>query len=88
VAAWQAPATGKRCGQPNYSHIAIETGLVLRLVFYQPLRQTEGALRSIAGLLDVDIRIPDHATFSRRGNGLTILSKRIGRGSLSDRPCL
>ena len=42
VAAWHAPATGARGGQPIYSAIAIETGLALRLVFHQPLRQTEG----------------------------------------------
>src|SRR6187401_3294888 len=47
VAAWHAPATGERGGQPVYSEIAIETGLALRLVFHQPLRQTEGLLRSI-----------------------------------------
>ena len=51
VAAWHAPATGARGGQPIYSAIAIETGLALRLVFHQPLRQTEGLLRSIAEVL-------------------------------------
>jgi Transposase DDE domain len=74
VAAWQAPATGKRGGQPIYSAIAIETSLALRLVFHQPLRQTEGLLRSIA-----DVLIPDHTTLSRRGGGLTILPKCIDR---------
>jgi hypothetical protein len=34
IAAWQAPATGKRGGQPSYSPIAIETSLALRLVFH------------------------------------------------------
>jgi hypothetical protein len=29
-------------------------------------RKTEGALRPIADLLGVEIRIPDHTTFSRR----------------------
>jgi hypothetical protein len=48
VAAWHAPATGERGSQPVYSAIAIETSLALRLVFHQPLRQTEGLLRSIA----------------------------------------
>ena len=80
VAAWHAPATGKRGGQTIYSDIAIETGLALRLVLHQPLRQTEGALRSIVGLLGVDIKIPDHTTFSRRGGRLMILPKRIERG--------
>ena len=51
----------------------------LRLVLHQPLRQTEGALRSIADLLGVRIRIPDHTTLSRRSGGLRILPKRIVR---------
>jgi hypothetical protein len=79
VEAWHAPATGERGGQPIYSAIAIETGLALRLVFHQPLRQTEGMLRSIAGALGINIAIPDHTTLSRRGGGLTVLPKRIDR---------
>ena len=79
VAAWHAPASRKRGGQTIYSAIAIETGLALRLVFHQPLRQTEGLLRSIADVLRVDIAIPDHTTLSRRGGGLTILLKRLDR---------
>jgi hypothetical protein len=51
----------------------------LRLVFHQPLRQTEGLLRSIAALLDIDIAIPDHTTLSRRGGGLAVLPKSTGR---------
>jgi hypothetical protein len=79
VTAWHAPATGERGGQPIYSATAIETGLVLRLVFHQSLRQTEGLLRSIADVLDIDIAIPAHTTLSRRGGGLAILPKTIGR---------
>jgi hypothetical protein len=79
VAAWRAPATGERGGQPIYSATAIETGLALRLVFHQPLRQTEGLLRSIANVLELDIAIPDHTTLSRRGSGLTILPKTACR---------
>lgn len=52
VAAWHAPASGRRGGQPIYSDTAIETGLALRLVFHQSLRGTEGLLRSIADVLD------------------------------------
>src|SRR5262249_28519997 len=48
IADWRAPATGKRGGQLIYSSLAIETALTIRLVFHQPLRQTEGLLRSIA----------------------------------------
>jgi Transposase DDE domain len=77
VEAWHAPATGERGAPPIYSAIAIETGLALRLVFHQPLRQTEGMLRSIAAALGVGIAIPDHTTLSRRSGGLTILPNRI-----------
>jgi hypothetical protein len=79
IASWYAPATGERGGQPIYSAIAIETALTLRLVFHQPLRQTEGLLRSIAALLGIDIAIPDHTTLSCREGGLTVLPKSIGR---------
>lgn len=79
LAAWRAPLTGKRGGQPVYTDVAIETGLALRLVLHQPRRQTEGAMRSIVGLLGVDLPIPDHTTFSRRGGGLTVLPQRVER---------
>jgi Transposase DDE domain len=79
VQAWHAPATGERGGQLIYSAIAIETGLALRLVFHQPLRQTEGMLRSLVDLLGVKIAIPDHTTLSRRGGGLMILPTRLDR---------
>ena len=79
IAAWRAPPTGRRGGQPIYSALAIETALAIRLVFHQPLRQTEGLLRSIADVLGVDIAIPDHTTLSRRGVGLTVRPKDIYR---------
>ena len=45
IAAWRAPATGRRGGQPIYSALAIETALTIRLVFHQPLRQTDALVR-------------------------------------------
>ena len=70
-------ACAARRGQPIYSAVAIETGLALRLVFHQPLRQTEGLLRSIANVLGISIARPDHTTLSRRGGGLTAPSHCI-----------
>ena len=67
VAAWHAPATGERGGQPVYSALAIDTGLALRLVFHQPLRQTEGMLRSIAEALKIDIAAAPAASPSSSG---------------------
>jgi hypothetical protein len=39
VAAWHAPVTGARDGQPVYSAIAIETGLALRLSRFRSVDQ-------------------------------------------------
>jgi hypothetical protein len=46
--------------------MAIETALTVRADYGLALRQTEGFLRSIAWLLQLDIDIPDHTTLSRR----------------------
>ncbi len=64
--AWRAPPTGRPGGQRTYADIAIEAALTIRMVFRLPLRQTEGFLRSLANLLEVDLPIPDHTTLSRR----------------------
>ena len=77
IAAWHAPATGERGGQPIYSAIAIETALTLRLVFHQPLRQTEG-------LLQIDRGSARHRNCNSRPHdiepprgGLTVLPKVV-----------
>ncbi|MFH1762835.1 MAG: IS5 family transposase [Gemmatimonadota bacterium] len=64
--AWHAPSSGRPGGQCTYSDIAIEATLTIRMVFQLPLRQTEGFLRSLAKLLQLDLPIPDHTTLSRR----------------------
>jgi len=48
---------------------AIETALMLRLVFNLPLRQPEGFLRSVLSLMALDLEAPDRTTVSRRGVG-------------------
>jgi hypothetical protein len=65
---WSAPRRTTRGGQPRYSDLAIESCLTLGMVFHQPLRQTQGLMRSIAALLEVEIAVPDFSTLSRRGN--------------------
>ncbi len=63
---WRAAPSGKPGGQRTYADIAIEAALTIRMVFQLPLRQTEGFLRCLADLLEVDLPIPDHTTLSRR----------------------
>jgi Transposase DDE domain len=72
LAAWAPPRSGQRGRPQQYSAIAVETGLLLRLAFGRPWRQTEGMLASIMGLLGLDLPVPDHTTFSRRSADLTV----------------
>ena len=74
IANWKADKTGKPGGQRVYSDMAIETGLVVRMVYKLAYRQTEGFLHSIASLLGLGIEIPDYSTLSRRSR---LLRKKL-----------
>jgi hypothetical protein len=52
--------------------VAIEAGLMLRLAFGRPWRQTEGLLGSIMDLLGLNLPVPDHTTFSCRSVDLGV----------------
>ena len=75
LALWAAPRRTTRGGQPLYSDLAIELCLTLGMVFKQPLRQTQGLMRSIARLLEVEFVVPDFSTLSRRGSGLILQAR-------------
>src|SRR6202166_1275535 len=72
IAAWRAEPRTTRGGQPHYSALAITTALTLRAVFGLALRQTEGLIGSIIGLLGLDLAVPDHSTLSRRAKTLEV----------------
>jgi transposase len=82
MAAWKPPHSGRRGRPQQYSAIAVETGMMLRLAFGRPWRQTEGMLTSILRLLGLDLPVPDHTTFSHRSANLAVakaLSTARGR---------
>src|SRR4051812_44052354 len=72
IAAWAAEPRTTRGGQPWYSTLAILTALTLRAVFWLALRQTEGLIGSVIGLLGLDLAVPDHTTLSRRAATLEV----------------
>ena len=72
---WVAPRRLARGGQPKYSDMAITVCLTLGVVFKQPLRQTQGLMRSLTKLMELDIPVPDFSTLSRRGRGLRLPAK-------------
>ena len=81
IATWAAAGVGRRSGQLQYSDLAIATALTLSLIFHVPLRQTEGFLTSIFGMLGVDLTAPDHTTLSRRGQHLALARRRARPGT-------
>lgn len=74
IAAWTPAKTGRRGRPARYSDLAIEAGVMLRLAFGRPWRQTEGLLGSLMRLLGLKLPVPDHTTFSRRSPDLEVAS--------------
>ena len=63
IAAW----TPRRDGQRRYSDLAIETAMTLRLIYHLPLRQAEGFLHSLFGMMHLDLSASDYTTLCRGG---------------------
>src|SRR5690349_88683 len=78
IAAWEAEPRTTPGGQPHYSDLAITTALTLKAVFRLALRQTEGLIGSIIGLLGLDLSVPDHTTLSRRAETLELPRPQSG----------
>jgi len=74
IAKWKSAKTGKAGGQQLYSDVAIETGLVVRMIYKLGYRQTQGFLNSITLLLGLSIEIPHYSTLCRRS---TTLRKKL-----------
>ncbi len=86
IEAWRAEPRTTPGGQPLsasltslrgiaarwYSPLAILTALTLRAVFRLALRQTEGLIGSVIGLLGLDLAVPDHTTLCRRAETLEV----------------
>ena len=83
IAAWSPVNGGLPSGQRKFSGLAIETAHTVRLLFGLPLRQAEGFLRSLFGLLGLDLPVPNYTTLSRRSKGLGVrLRSSAGAGPI------
>jgi hypothetical protein len=88
IRAWRAEPRTTPGGQPHYSSLAISTALTMRMVFGLALRQTEGLIGSVIGLLRLDLAVPDHSTLSRRAKTLEVPHlRRAGTGPLQPASC-
>ncbi len=81
ITSWKPAPAGRRGAQRKFSDYAIETALMLRLVFNRALRQAEGFLRSVLSLMALELEAPDRTTLSRRGQNLNIQLARVSRKS-------
>ena len=79
IEGWRAEPRSTPGGQPWYSPLAILTALTLKAVFRLALRQTEGLIGSVVGLLGLELRVPDHSTLSRRAKTLEVPRPRPRR---------
>jgi transposase len=78
IANWKPDISSKsRGGQQQYSELAIQTCLTMRLIYGLALRQTEGFVNSLIGLLGADINCPDHTTMSRRTANLEVITDSL-----------
>jgi hypothetical protein len=66
IAGWYYEGPQQRGGAYQYSDAAIETGLLVRLVYHLAWRQTEGLLESLLAQMAPSLEVPDYTTLARR----------------------
>lgn len=69
---WEAAPNGKHGCQQRFSDKAIETCLLLKVLFRLPLRQTTGLVASLLELAGLNWDVPDFSTLSRRMKALEV----------------
>ena len=69
---WYAKPNGKRGAQSVYSDLAIQITLQFGKIFRQKFRQTEGLVISLFKLMDINLKVPDFSTLSRRSEEISV----------------
>jgi hypothetical protein len=74
VRAWKPLPDGPRPrgGQVQFSDMAIECLLTVRVVFHLTLRATEGFARSLFEMMKVNVEVPDYTTLCKRAKHLNV----------------
>lgn len=80
--AWLYTGEKQRGSQFDYSDKAIEIMLTIKEVFHLSNRGVEGFVRSLFGMMNIQLPVPDHTTLSKRGKILKVKLPRKVSGSL------
>jgi hypothetical protein len=84
IAQWYYKGKKQKGAQYKYSAHCIEACCMIRKVYGLALRQTEGLVKSIVGLLQLEMEVPDYTVICRRSRTLkinTILVERVNKGA-------
>jgi hypothetical protein len=84
IAGWRAACRTTPGGQRRFSNLAIATTLTLGAVLRLPLRQTEGFVRSLMEVMQLDLAVPDHTTLARRRRTVDVHDYRWRRNGPVD----
>jgi hypothetical protein len=79
---WRYHGPSQRGAQFQFSDPAIECLLTLRAVYHLTLRATEGFARSLFGLMELDLPVPDYTTLCRRAATVRITLPKKAEGPL------
>jgi IS5 family transposase len=77
---YEAEQTGKRGHPKVYGDEVIELMMTLGVVYRLALRQTEGFLNSILGLMKLDLKSPCYSSLSRRRQTLKVKLPKVRGG--------
>lgn len=82
ISAWKATGPRKRGGQLRYSDGAIQCLLIVRSFYHLTLRATEGFVRSVFGLMGLELAVADYTTICKRSKQLKVCLPKEASGPL------
>lgn len=80
---WLYAGKKQRGSQYDYSEQAIEIMLTIKEVFHLSNRSVEGFVRSVFGMLNIHLRVPDHTTLSKRGKSFRVRLPGHSKGPMN-----
>jgi hypothetical protein len=80
---WLYSGEKQRGSQFDYSDKAIEIMLTIKEVFHLTNRGVEGFVRSLFGMMNISLPVPDHTTLSKRGKTLQVKLPRKASGGMN-----